>query len=190
MIVFTSTPCARSASDWSSACSTTAPQKDHEYGTTIPTFIAAIIVGGRCASVHHTTGRSSGWLFRPSARSPRSRCTCSSTRRSSAIWAVRSSPRSASQAAVSRRRVHHLQLPRLRDDCRRRPCRGSRPARAGGAPRGPGALASLSRSASACSSCSRRLAGPLLRGLGGAWPVGPLRARLLPDRGGGPACRR
>src|SRR5580765_3520396 len=46
MIVFTSTPRARSASDWSSACSTTAPQKDHEYGTTIPTFIAAIIVGG------------------------------------------------------------------------------------------------------------------------------------------------
>jgi putative MATE family efflux protein len=45
MIVFTSTPRARSASDWSSACSTTAPQKDHEYGTTIPTFIAAIIVG-------------------------------------------------------------------------------------------------------------------------------------------------
>ena len=45
MIVFTSTPRARSASDWSSACSTTAPQNDHEYGTTIPTFIAAIIVG-------------------------------------------------------------------------------------------------------------------------------------------------
>src|SRR6266404_2558587 len=42
--VFTSQPCARSASDCSSACSTTAPQKDHEYGTTIPTFIAAIIV--------------------------------------------------------------------------------------------------------------------------------------------------
>src|SRR5665213_2293855 len=45
MIVFTSTPCARRASYWSSACSTTAPQKDHEYGTTIPTFIAVIIVG-------------------------------------------------------------------------------------------------------------------------------------------------
>src|SRR5665213_550124 len=45
MIVFTSTPCARRASDWSSACSTTAPQKDHEYGTTIPTFITVIIVG-------------------------------------------------------------------------------------------------------------------------------------------------
>src|SRR6266404_599974 len=42
--VFTSQPCARSTSDCSSACSTTAPQKDHEYGTTIPTFIAAIIV--------------------------------------------------------------------------------------------------------------------------------------------------
>ena len=27
-----------SASAWSSACSTTAPQNDQEYGTTIPTF--------------------------------------------------------------------------------------------------------------------------------------------------------
>ena len=30
----------RSAAAWSSACSTTAPQNDHEYGTTIPTFIS------------------------------------------------------------------------------------------------------------------------------------------------------
>src|SRR4029077_2730569 len=45
MIVFTSQPRRRSASDWSSACSTTAPQKDHEYGTTMPTFTATIIVG-------------------------------------------------------------------------------------------------------------------------------------------------
>src|SRR5438105_15767281 len=46
MIVFTSQPRARSASAWSSACSSTPPQKDHEYGTTIPTFTAPIIVGG------------------------------------------------------------------------------------------------------------------------------------------------
>jgi hypothetical protein len=38
MIVRTSTPSARNASAWSSACSTTAPQNDQEYGTTIPTF--------------------------------------------------------------------------------------------------------------------------------------------------------
>src|SRR5579885_2466741 len=41
MIVLTSRPLRRRASDCSSACSTTAPQKDHEYGTTMPTFIAA-----------------------------------------------------------------------------------------------------------------------------------------------------
>src|SRR5216110_2178140 len=41
MIVFTSCPSRVSASDWSSACSTTPPQKDHEYGTTIPTFTGA-----------------------------------------------------------------------------------------------------------------------------------------------------
>src|SRR5690242_1036645 len=46
MIVFTSQPSPRSASACSSACSTTPPQKDHEYGTTIPTFIGGIIVGG------------------------------------------------------------------------------------------------------------------------------------------------
>src|SRR5207247_7466714 len=34
-------PARRSASACSSACSTTAPQNDHEYGTTIPTFISA-----------------------------------------------------------------------------------------------------------------------------------------------------
>ena len=34
----TSAPSRRSAAAWSSACSTTAPQKDHENGTTIPTF--------------------------------------------------------------------------------------------------------------------------------------------------------
>ena len=39
MIVRVSMPSPRSASAWSSACSTTAPQKDHEKGTTIPTFI-------------------------------------------------------------------------------------------------------------------------------------------------------
>ena len=36
----TSCPSLRSAAAWSSACSTTAPQNDHEYGTTIPTFIS------------------------------------------------------------------------------------------------------------------------------------------------------
>ena len=36
----TSCPRSRSAAAWSSACSTTAPQNDHEYGTTIPTFIS------------------------------------------------------------------------------------------------------------------------------------------------------
>ena len=40
IIVRVSTPIRRRASACSSACSTTAPQKDHEYGTTIPTFIA------------------------------------------------------------------------------------------------------------------------------------------------------
>src|SRR5207237_631689 len=43
-----------SASAWSSACSTTAPQKDHEYGTTMPTFIAD---GGYSAEVPHREGR-------------------------------------------------------------------------------------------------------------------------------------
>ena len=61
---------------------------------------APIIVGGPCASAHHTTARSSGSRCRPSARSPRSRSTCWSTRRSSAIWAARSSPRSGSPGAV------------------------------------------------------------------------------------------
>ena len=37
----TSWPSSRSAAACSSACSTTAPQKDHENGTTIPTFISA-----------------------------------------------------------------------------------------------------------------------------------------------------
>ena len=37
----TSWPRSRSAAAWSSACSTTAPQKDHENGTTMPTFISA-----------------------------------------------------------------------------------------------------------------------------------------------------
>ncbi len=37
--VFASMPSWRRASAWSSACSTTAPQNDQEYGTTIPTFI-------------------------------------------------------------------------------------------------------------------------------------------------------
>src|SRR5438094_213757 len=41
MIVLVSTPIRRSASACNSACSTTPPQKDQEYGTTIPTFIAA-----------------------------------------------------------------------------------------------------------------------------------------------------
>src|SRR5215470_1540847 len=36
----TSCPSLRRAAAWSSACSTTAPQNDHEYGTTIPTFIS------------------------------------------------------------------------------------------------------------------------------------------------------
>jgi hypothetical protein len=40
MIVRVSIPSAFKASACSSACSTTAPQKDQEYGTTIPTFIA------------------------------------------------------------------------------------------------------------------------------------------------------
>ena len=37
--ILTSWPRARSASDLSSACSSTAPQNDHENGTTMPTFI-------------------------------------------------------------------------------------------------------------------------------------------------------
>src|SRR5947208_2591333 len=40
MIVRVSTPSRCSVSACSSACSTTAPQNDHEYGTTMPTFIA------------------------------------------------------------------------------------------------------------------------------------------------------
>ena len=40
-MVRVSTPSRRNAAAWSSACSTTAPQKDQEYGTTIPTFIRA-----------------------------------------------------------------------------------------------------------------------------------------------------
>ena len=43
MIVRVSMPSPRSASAWSSACSTTAPQKDHEKGTTIPTFIGGTL---------------------------------------------------------------------------------------------------------------------------------------------------
>src|SRR5580765_8749008 len=39
MMIRTSIPRARSASAWSSACSRTAPQKDHENGTTMPTFM-------------------------------------------------------------------------------------------------------------------------------------------------------
>src|SRR5215210_2087864 len=42
MSVRVSTPSLRSASAWWWACSGTPPQKDHEYGTTIPTFIAGV----------------------------------------------------------------------------------------------------------------------------------------------------
>src|SRR5581483_2901471 len=46
MIVRVSIPRARSASAWSSACSTTAPQNDQENGTTIPTFTGESYDGG------------------------------------------------------------------------------------------------------------------------------------------------
>jgi hypothetical protein len=45
MIVRVSIPNRRRASACSSACSTTAPQNDQEYGTTIPTFIATSLRG-------------------------------------------------------------------------------------------------------------------------------------------------
>src|SRR5438105_1000200 len=41
MIVRVSWPSLRSASAWSSACSTTPPQKDQLYGTTMPTFTSS-----------------------------------------------------------------------------------------------------------------------------------------------------
>ena len=47
MSVRVSMPSRRSASAWSSACSTTPPQNDQLYGTTMPTFIAAAYAGRR-----------------------------------------------------------------------------------------------------------------------------------------------
>src|SRR5581483_11935201 len=104
MIVFTSQPSRRSASDWSSACSTTAPQNDHEYGTTMPTFMEVIIVGPCRVSARLMTGRSSGSPYPRWGRSRPSRCTSSRTRRSSAISAGRRSRRSGSPARFCRAR--------------------------------------------------------------------------------------
>ena len=58
MIRRTSCPRSRSAAAWSSACSTTAPQNDHENGTTMPTFISNGVYGSatvRLEGVHHIT---------------------------------------------------------------------------------------------------------------------------------------
>src|SRR5215207_418839 len=65
MIVRVSTPRCWRASACNSACSTTAPQKDQEYGTTIPTFIALRI--GRSARQPKSPSR-----FREGRREPRS----------------------------------------------------------------------------------------------------------------------
>ncbi len=54
-----SMPSPRSASAWSSACSTTAPQKDHENGTTIPTFIGGDPTQAWCGTA------SGAGLFQP-----------------------------------------------------------------------------------------------------------------------------
>ena len=61
MIRRTSCPRSRSAAACSSACSTTAPQKDHENGTTMPTFISHGVYARlhnapvRLEGVHHVT---------------------------------------------------------------------------------------------------------------------------------------
>ena len=55
MIVRVSMPSWCSAAAWSSACSTTAPQKDHEYGTTIPTFTGGEDMG--TPTLRHVIGR-------------------------------------------------------------------------------------------------------------------------------------
>ena len=48
MIRRVSTPSRRNASACDSACSTTAPQNDQEYGTTIPTFTPQDYAGRGC----------------------------------------------------------------------------------------------------------------------------------------------
>src|SRR5919204_5144082 len=60
MISRTSCPSSSSAAACSSACSTTAPQNDHEKGTTIPTFTVRSLKVGSLASmrldgIHHVT---------------------------------------------------------------------------------------------------------------------------------------
>ena len=54
--ILTSWPRARSASDLSSACSSTAPQNDHENGTTMPTFIPGEPSGRALCSVRVRRG--------------------------------------------------------------------------------------------------------------------------------------
>ena len=91
----TSCPRASSASAWSSACSTTAPQNDHENGTTMPIFTR-------------------GSLFTPRSRRggrvPRSRRACASSAsskrsrnllRTPARWVGRACSSRARPAAVS-----------------------------------------------------------------------------------------
>ena len=98
----TSSARARSASDYSSrVLDDDAPERPpvrHDDPDLHPRPLSS---AGRCLLAHHTTGRSSGSLCRPSARLRRSRCTSSSTPRSSATSGARSSRRSASPAPCS-----------------------------------------------------------------------------------------
>src|SRR3990170_3546852 len=60
MIRRTSWPSDSSAAAWSSACSTTAPQNDHENGTTMPTFTRRSLSTGTLRAmvldgIHHVT---------------------------------------------------------------------------------------------------------------------------------------
>ena len=70
MISRTSWPRASSASAWSSACSTTAPQNDHENGTTMPIFTAGgyALDGGADISRRSSSAARPGRGVLPGAR--------------------------------------------------------------------------------------------------------------------------
>ena len=177
MIVFTSWPSARSASAWSSACSTTPPQKDHEYGTTMPDLHRAPLSSARGAPPLPARPRDPP----AGAAGPRR------ARRGAALRARRHGDRRPSRAAAARGarargngargRVHDLQLPHLRDDGGRRARLRRRAAGAGGAARGAGALGLARDRRRARSSCCEALAGAAAARARRARAVGRLRAR-------------
>ena len=102
-------PGRRSASAWSSACSTTPPQKDHEYGTTMPTFMAEPLSSARRVQLllQAHGARSASRCYGTLGGAPRAAVRAVAARRSSGISgssrASRSSPLPRLRGRASRR---------------------------------------------------------------------------------------